>query len=779
MDAVAADRPGTPDATLATGPPVGPQIVFAMDARGICTLSTGPGLAAIGFEPGQLVGVDLFELYAHDPVAIDLQRRALAGESFSHEREFGGRILSVFYQPTFDADGNVTGVFGVTTDVTEQRAAEAEARAARLRTALLAELSAELSREVLELEAILQLAVRSATEAIGDAGLIWLLDPATSVMRPRAAWGEPDPMRDWRSVADTDLPVDDYLTDVGVRGEPRLIDLREAGVADGTAGEAAARAVRRHDLHTDLRLPLRSRGVLVGALDVARGGDSPPYTDQDVALALEIAERCALAIDNAILLDAERAAHEDMVKFKALTDASANLIAISSTDGRLVYANPRVQGSGIEFTWDDVWRSVEQAIGRDGRVVIEESIRAAGSWSGDLEVAGPTGQVTLRTEVFELGHPRNGRPLGLGWIAEDVTELREAEAAAKAALTDLKQFKALVEASTDFVAIANLDGTVRYINPPGRRLVGMPADVDVSATTISDYLTPAALGSSAEVEQPAVVAHGHWEGESTLRHWAGGAPIPVAIASFLVHDPETGEPFAQATVQRDLSDRIAAERALRDLADQREALLKRLVEAQDAERARIAADVHDDPVQALAAVELRLGLLRRRVRDRAPELIETLDPLQESVSGATDRLRALLFDLEPPDLADGLGAALRRAAEEMFEGAPLRWQVRAEAEPPVSDSVRAVAYRIVREALMNVLKHASAREVAVGLSERDGGLLVTVADDGVGVDVVQQSSPGHRGIDSMLDRAAAAGGRCTVAPGERGGTLVTLWLPGR
>lgn len=379
-----------------------------------------------------------------------------------------------------------------------------------------------------------------------------------------------------------------------------------------------------------------------------------------------------------------------------------------------------------------------------------------------------------------------GHVTGAAGVATDVTDQRASESAGAAAqrrahelASDLSRFKALVEASPDFIAIAALDGTVEYLNPGGRALIGMPADTDVRRTTITDYLTPEGVAASLEIEQPAVIRDGHWEGQTTLKRWASDDSIPVVVASFLMRDISTGEPFALATVQRDITERVAAEASLRDLVEQRSALLTRLVDAQDAERARIAADVHDDPVQACAAVDLRLGLLRRRLREHAPDLLPELDGLQESVRGATDRLRALLFDLEPPDLHEGVTPALARAVEEVFEGTDVIRSVDGTAEPQMPESTRAVAYRIAKEALTNAFKHASATHVRVLVSGVDDGLQVLVEDDGVGPgDGVESSLPGHRGVSGMRDRATLAGGRCSVEPRPEGGTRVSLWLPG-
>jgi PAS domain S-box-containing protein len=342
------------------------------------------------------------------------------------------------------------------------------------------------------------------------------------------------------------------------------------------------------------------------------------------------------------------------------------------------------------------------------------------------------------------------------------------------------QFQTLVETSRDFIAIARLDGTVTYVNPAGRELVGLEKGVEITTTTITDYLTEEGRRASIEVEQPAVIAEGHWEGQSTLRDRRGGPPIPVAISSFLMLHPDSGEPFALATVQRDLRELLAAERALQDLADQRQKLLTHLVQAQEEERERIAADVHDDSVQALAAVDLRLGLLQRSLETRAPEALENLQDLQDTVRAATARLRHLLFDLESPAMGTDLASALREAADYVFEHTDVQWTVTEQHDgTDLPDATRVTAYRIAKEAMVNVAKHAWARQVHVHLTRSGGGLELMVSDDGCGFDPVQlPERPGHLGLASMQDRASIAGGSLAVesAPGQ--GTRVRLWLPG-
>jgi signal transduction histidine kinase len=244
-----------------------------------------------------------------------------------------------------------------------------------------------------------------------------------------------------------------------------------------------------------------------------------------------------------------------------------------------------------------------------------------------------------------------------------------------------------------------------------------------------------------------------------------------------MRDPESGEPIALATIQRDISERLAADERLQDLADLRRDLLARLVQAQEDERARIAGDVHDDSVQVLAAVEIRLGLLRRQLEEVDPGAAEKVDPVHEVVAGAIERLRHLLFDLESPALESNLGSALDQAASFVL-GDEVRWWFTGDHDLELPPELRVTAYRIAKEAMNNVVKHAGAHEVVIDLRSTDDGIQLTLDDNGRGFDPDGVPDlPGHLGLPGMRDRATIAGGGLEVGPRPGGGTRVRLWLP--
>ncbi len=210
---------------------------------------------------------------------------------------------------------------------------------------------------------------------------------------------------------------------------------------------------------------------------------------------------------------------------------------------------------------------------------------------------------------------------------------------------------------------------------------------------------------------------------------------------------------------------------------ERRRLLGHLIRAREEERAQVAADIHDDPLQKVAALKLRVGLLRELAT--SPRQIEQIDVVDGTIGQVISSLRNLLFQLRPLTLdRDGLAATLRellhRVGEEAGFSSALHDEM--EAEPP--PEARVTCYRIAQEALANIRKHARASFVEVHLRTEGGGTRVRIQDDGRGFDPERLSPrPGHLGLPDMRERAELSGGwlRVTSAPGA--GTVVEFWIP--
>jgi signal transduction histidine kinase len=200
----------------------------------------------------------------------------------------------------------------------------------------------------------------------------------------------------------------------------------------------------------------------------------------------------------------------------------------------------------------------------------------------------------------------------------------------------------------------------------------------------------------------------------------------------------------------------------------------------------MARDLHDETGQALTAIGLGLRGLESRMAQEPEKANETLHELQTLTADSLKELQRLMADLRPSHLDDlGLPAALRWYASKLEERYPLRVKVDISGdEQPIAEAAKIATFRIIQEALNNVVRHADARSARVTLDFERKGVGVSIRDDGCGFDLerlrrTQSSSRPPLGLAGMQERAALLGGRVTVqsAPGE--GTLIEAFVPYR
>ncbi len=200
---------------------------------------------------------------------------------------------------------------------------------------------------------------------------------------------------------------------------------------------------------------------------------------------------------------------------------------------------------------------------------------------------------------------------------------------------------------------------------------------------------------------------------------------------------------------------------------------ERLVLGREDDRRRIRRDLHDGLGPALGGVALRLQAAGNAVDADPGRARELLGLARAEVSDALDDVRRLVHDLRPPALDDlGLEAAVRQQADRVRPAVEVT--VSAVGTTGLPAAVEVAAYRIVAEALANVVRHAGAQRVDVRLVAGDTALDVTVADDGrgIGADVTAGV-----GLLSLRERAEELGGRCEVVCPDTGGTTVRAVLP--
>lgn len=203
--------------------------------------------------------------------------------------------------------------------------------------------------------------------------------------------------------------------------------------------------------------------------------------------------------------------------------------------------------------------------------------------------------------------------------------------------------------------------------------------------------------------------------------------------------------------------------------------------AAEDERLRIARELHDDTAQRLAALLVRLRVARGAPDGEKREHL--LDEVHQEILEAADAVRRIARGLRPPSLEEtGLEAAVRSLARAIHEahGLPIEIETVPEGEDArLKPDAELAVYRIVQEALSNVVRHAGASRVRVRVERSDERMVITIEDDGRGFEPRAQAASGGGGLGllGMVERARFLGGRVGIASASGEGTRVTIEVP--
>jgi signal transduction histidine kinase len=402
---------------------------------------------------------------------------------------------------------------------------------------------------------------------------------------------------------------------------------------------------------------------------------------------------------------------------------------------------------GAEFTSED--EELTQLLAAQAAVAIENARLYASSnhWLRQLETLNEIG-AALASEV-EL------EPL-LGLVARRMQEL--------------------VEARIVLIALPDAVGSLRVVGAAGRD-DAMGRELALSTTKTGRVLERGHTERvDAVVDDPEVDQQIARElGVTTAIYLplsVRGRPLGVVV----VHDKLATDPrfddadvrlaeslVARAAIAVDLSERVTRDS------------LRRVVQAQELERARLARELHDETGQALASILLGLRQLEDAVE--TDEARAAAADLRDLVVATLQDVRRLAVELRPSALDDfGLVPAVERLAATVSESGPAVDVAAQLGGTRLAADAETVLYRIVQESLTNVVKHASADHVSITLVRKGPAAVVVVEDDGTGFDPAGLRD-GALGIAGMRERVALVGGRLTIESSPSRGTTLVAEVP--
>jgi two-component system sensor histidine kinase UhpB len=254
--------------------------------------------------------------------------------------------------------------------------------------------------------------------------------------------------------------------------------------------------------------------------------------------------------------------------------------------------------------------------------------------------------------------------------------------------------------------------------------------------------------------------------------WADHRRVPILDGR--------GRLIAIEGVGRDITQSLTIQNRLRRSEGQLRRLAANLRSAREAERAHLSRELHDELGQLLTSLKMDLS---RTVRDLlpldlAPALIDRMQSMVGNIEVATETVRRLATNLRPPALDHlGLAAAIELEAAAVSRRTGLRCRVAGKLRASGTPEQATAVFRIVQEALMNVVRHAGASAVRIAMRDAPGQLSVKIHDNGRGITARELDDPGSIGLLGMRERAELIGGELSIT-GKRGkGTTILISAP--
>lgn len=334
----------------------------------------------------------------------------------------------------------------------------------------------------------------------------------------------------------------------------------------------------------------------------------------------------------------------------------------------------------------------------------------------------------------------------------------------------------ILERTPDFVSLTDASMVPLYLNPAGRKMVGIGYDEDLSCVSIAVWHPPQVAKMLEEVALPAVLRDGIWVGESALIGHDGDT-IPVSQVIIAHRNPE-GRVEGFSTILRDMTQRQHAEDALRELSAQR-------LTIQEVERKRIAADLHDGLGQSLSVFKFCVEDALRMIAEKSIcEAEDVLRLLVGKIRESVGEVRRITMDLRPSTLDDlGILATMSWFAREfqrVYHDIAVQQEIGL-LEKDVPGPLKTTLFRILQEAMNNIAKHAQANRVDVALLKTGDRIELRIGDNGVGFDVeevaARRGAEKGFGLVNMQDRASSSAGTWQIESTPGRGTAIRFSWP--
>ena len=481
------------------------------------------------------------------------------------------------------------------------------------------------------------------------------------------------------------------------------------------------------------------------------------------------------AVDVTERRQVESALRESEARLRTIFESEPECVTLVDKQGRLLEMNPAglnmVEANGIDTLRG---RPIVDLVAPEHRAAfarLQRRIFEGEPGTLEFEIIGLRGKRSwLATHAVPL-RDASGVIYALLGIARDISRRRIAE---RALIESEERFCKAFYANALPLMIARMaDGMILDANEALTRLINRSRDDVIGHTTIALGIIDAAHRAAVveTLKQTGVVS------DIALEIRTKDGPPRTGLLS-LVRIELGGQDCTLGTY-RDITEAKRAEEQLRASRAALRSLATRQQDIREDERTRIAREIHDSLGQALTALKLQLAAAQDAAAQEAPALGGRLHETAVMVDDLVKSVRRIASELRPPILDQlGLPAALEWLAQDFSRRTGIHCTATIlTTNVRINSELGTALFRIVQEALTNVLRHSQATRVSIELGLQSGCVTLEINDDGRGITEAGTTGPASLGILGMRERAAALGGVLEVAPRQEGGTRVAAWFP--
>jgi len=356
-------------------------------------------------------------------------------------------------------------------------------------------------------------------------------------------------------------------------------------------------------------------------------------------------------------------------------------------------------------------------------------------------------------------------------LKNEITERKQTE---KELYESEERYRSLVNESPAAILVFQ-DGHFIFTNPAGLRLLGCSDLKDFVGRPALDFIPPTLRDPMVQRMENLAQGESNPTVEIELLK-TDGTIISVETTSVPI---QIGGNPAGLIICNDITQRKLAEMELLKSQENFRNLAGKLLSVQEAERRRLAREMHDDLTQHLAVLAIEIGKMERKFQDSEDPVLETLRSIRERLVNLSGDVHAISRQLHPSIIDDlGLVDAIKSECRTFTRREGIAIDYSTESMPPrIPEDVAICIYRIVQEGLRNVAKHADTTQLQISLTGKDDSIHLTIKDQGVGFDPKEIKKKLGLGHVSMQERVRLIQGDISIESRPGKGTVINVRAP--